>query len=623
MNRPGRTHRAIAAATLVAAATVVWVGEAKAQNRVETVDVSKPMAVPEQVETLSSEELDAEGVATVQEALLMLTGAQQVPGTGTSSQLSIDGLPSGYLTVMRDGVPIGRAVGGPNGPGLNLANLPIDPDSIERIDVKRGMGPSGTSGVIVNIVTKRDRSRASVTSRVGAHDGGVHRSEVTGTAFAPMGKWGANAEATLLDRNGADADGDGQTDSPSGQSVFAAAGLSWRDGTDSLQFESRFNTGDQRVDGGAGPLDDRIQTDEVSGALNGTWQGSWGRITHSTWGGRVQHDFEKIVRSNGFVRPKASTESYRLGQDARATFFAGSHDITVAGDFRGEWVSREGETGDFDDAFVGEAGLSVGERWYVNRHVELSARLRGAYAEPWGLAGEAEAGAGFNFGDGYFGNLTVSQTRRLPTTEELFLFFDHSEVGYAVVGNDQLGPEFLRSLATEWGYGAKKWKVSVGGFGHIIDNGIITTSAPGQGIGTFTYENGGRLYLAGVRAQAEAALGAGLRLRVAHTYQPLAQTEEGERVPLRSEHNYRAELIGTWFQGGLMARTWVDGQAFTATPPGSPPVPDFAQVNVGVRWRPVSWGEIGMDFRNLADVRDPTWGPVVGRFALLTVGMQM
>ena len=33
---------------------------------------------------------------------------------------------------------------------------------------------------------------------------------------------------------------------------------------------------------------------------------------------------------------------------------------------------------------------------------------------------------------------SVTQSRRLPTAEQLFLFFDHSDVGYQITANDNL-----------------------------------------------------------------------------------------------------------------------------------------------------------------------------------------
>ena len=130
--------------------------------------------VPGIVTVLESEELEALGFETVWEALAMVPGVQPVRDGAATPSLIVRGIQfpfnNGNVKILIDGVPLTREAAGINSTALNL---PIE--AIERIEVIRGPGSVIYGDFafmgIVNIVTKREGSRAHLRVEDDVYDG--------------------------------------------------------------------------------------------------------------------------------------------------------------------------------------------------------------------------------------------------------------------------------------------------------------------------------------------------------------------------------------------------------------------------------------------------------------------
>src|SRR3954468_15075268 len=122
---------------------------------------TSPDAVVSSVTTISGEDLRAQGIRFVQDALREVSGASVVQGGsyGAVSSLFLRGGESDYVKVLVDGVPV-------NQPGgtYNWANLTTD--NVDRIEVLRGPGSViyGSDAVtgVVQIFTRRGQGRLAV-----------------------------------------------------------------------------------------------------------------------------------------------------------------------------------------------------------------------------------------------------------------------------------------------------------------------------------------------------------------------------------------------------------------------------------------------------------------------------
>jgi len=220
---------------------------------------------------------------------------------------------------------------------------------------------------------------------------------------------------------------------------------------------------------------------------------------------------------------------------------------------------------------------------------------------------------------------TMSSTRRVPTPEELYLDFDHAEVGYRITGNPDLEPERLYSaqLSSVWNTRNKRFGLETQGFIHELDNTVLISTIPGTDA-LFSYENGGRARVMGGQLQLQLArLVADIDLIGNYTFLPFARDlDTQERLPQRARHAGRVELRRRWFNQRLELWTDVSARSGFAGPIGSPPATSNLIWGVGGRFVFNPQWNLLLDANNLLDQTDTTWGPQPGRYMLLSVNWQ-
>ena len=179
-----RTHLAAAAFLLLATAP------AAAQDR-DTIRLAEIVVTADRVPTpaarvvaattvLSGEQLRAQGIYFVDQALAQVPGAAVVPtgSHGGISSLFLRGGESDYTKVLIDGVPVNQAGG-----SFNFGTLSTD--NIERIEIVRGpasvlYGSDAVTGVI-NVITRQGRGAMQFTAGTRAGSHGTWRGEAGGS----------------------------------------------------------------------------------------------------------------------------------------------------------------------------------------------------------------------------------------------------------------------------------------------------------------------------------------------------------------------------------------------------------------------------------------------------------
>lgn len=584
---------------------------------------------PRRVESIDSQALEERNVETLGDAMAWISGATAIQPAGTATGVQVDGLPAGQLTVLRDGVPISRANGSPSGPLVDVDSIPVDPDTVERIEVYRGLGPGQSGGVVVNIVTRSGAEAPGVTLRgtLGAFDDSFYRRSANLSAEAPIGAgfW-IGASGRIKQRNEVDVNQDGRADTPERNDHGATLRLGWARDLNRLTAAFEFDEAETWSRGGANaPLDDRIDSEEYRTRITGRWWPSRRvQVTHASDFGRIERAFSKHVRESGFDRLKQRTSDLQTRQRAGLTYFFDDHELGGEADLSLNHVERTGETGTLDPETLLEVGLSLDERWYASDRLEIHGRVRGAYARLYGTGLSAELGAAYDLGAGFGVRSSVARTRRVPTAEELFLFFDHSEVGYRIEGNPALQPEILNSVRAGTTFRDKDRGLGVEfeGFGHVIQDGIVTTSLEGQN-DLFRSENSGELLTAGINASMQLTdIWGWAGVRASYTFLPVARDlAQDQDLTLRSTHSARFEVRGDWFSDRLHARTTVQARSALTVPEGSPGAPAYALVSSGVAWRFLPDSRIALDVENLLDQTNATWGPVPGFYGMLSLSI--
>lgn len=617
----------------------VIIPEVDVEAERESEEVDEPVG-PERADAVTDDDLARRQTWRLGDALDWLTSATKVDSTGTGSGLIVDGLPAAQLQVTEDGLPVSRPVGGPDGPAVNLDNVGLAGRGVERVELHRGMGPPGSgpaSGVVVEVHRAELDPGLGVALQTATRTAALRPLDTfpllaLGAGRATYGgdQFDLQLRGNFDRSDGVDVNGDGQLDSPDGRDFGVGARSVWRpteDAEGALVFDLSYTDG--VTEGAIGPMSvlrDVVDTRQVVGRVLGEWRSSSGlSVEHKSQFDVYGHQFSKRVLDGGFERLKADTGQLRFVQDVLAQQAFGRHLLGVETYGSVERIERTGETGELPTVERLHGGIGLSDTWMPTDSVEVAGRLWGDVHTDFEPGWMADVGAGWQVADAVELRASASRTRRLPTAEELFLFFDHSEIGYKVSGNPDLSPEKLWSgrIGVRLQPVDDKLQFDAEAYYHRLDD-LITTAQLADSTGaipTFTYTNiasahtaGGRLSL-GVRE-----LFWGVDARASYSYLPLAEDlDTGERLELRTHHQVLVELKRDWLDERL--QTWVDARSRTAlsVSAGSPEAPAYLLLGAGVGWQPSDSFLVRLDADNLLDQTNATWGPKMGVSVLASV----
>lgn len=590
-------------------------------------------------ERVDAETIDRRASWRLDEALSWLVGAQPVEQTSTGTGMIVEGLPASQLEVMSDGLPVSRPVGGPDGPATDLSAQDLSTQTIESLELHRGLGPLGSgpaSGVVVSV----DRGFLSEGTRASVRGSGQSAPMMLGqTPYRALrgaiaghhgfeSGWALGLEAGIDQRAPVDVNGDETMDLPTRELYRGTLRTQWKK-QDDQGLRLRADYDQSGVDAPIGPnaqLQDVVRTRRGAFGARGKWRPAtlW-TVEHKSQFDVYEHRFSKRVLQSDFLRLKSETTQFRTVHDVSATRLTGLHELGAELYGSLERIERAGETGDLEPVDRIHLGLSLADTWMPTEDIEVRARAWGDYHNDFGPSYMADLSAGWQITDAVLVRASGSRTRRLPTAEEMFLFFDHSEVGYQVQGNAELDPETMISARAGTAIGSDDWpaRFELDGYVHYLDD-LITTVDSGDSSGSipvFTYDNLSKARTAGLQARvvSEALVGE-LDIRASYSYLPLAEDiETGERLDLRTRHQATAEFVYGWLEDDL--ETWVDLRTRSAleVPEGSPAAPAYLLLGVGARWSPDDSLGIAVDLDNLLNQTNATWGPKPGLTAMLSI----
>jgi len=603
---------------------------------------------PVRTEVVTREEMERTHARTLQQALENVPGLQQREVLGKSGyELSLQGLSADQVLVLIDGLPITASTSST----VDLSQYLLD--DVERIEVVKGASSaqygSSAMGGVVNVITRRIPAGFGGTAAV---DVGSHgRQNDSGRSFDANDRHarfnlGGGGEHWRLGLSGDAVDNAGFGLHPSEfprqgdanrRQQLAARGEWLPDAGRRIWAEASHYTEDdtQRYNLYVPPANvpqrklEAITRDRVSGGAD--WRFANG-LRAQVKG--VHEDYDS--HSPGYSNEVLATDRYsrqrmqHLGTQfdlpawGRQLWMVGTdwHRETLAQTSNG--LSELGTAGNAErtstELFV-QNDILLSDRW------EVLLGLRGQHDSDFGGHWAPKVSVRGNLLDsgGWTGVLRASlgQGYRVPNLKERHYLFDHSTLGYRVVGNPNLKPESSNSLQLGGTLSqGERLTIDVNAFYNRVRDLIQTDLASAtvtDGIATYTYANVSRARTAGLEASAQWRATATLGLNAAYTY---TQTRDlGTGLELTRRPRSIVRLGADWrLQGAttlsLRARAQSDELVDTTTRARSPA---WATLDLALNHRigratTLFFGISNLTNRqrNFANTSD--YGPIAGRF---------
>lgn len=494
------------------------------------------------VEVVSRADLERTGAADLASVLTEHTGIELQGGMPSGAGVMLQGIGSERVLILLDGQPLAGRLAGT----FDIARIPVA--MIERVEVVKGaqstLYGSEAMGGVVNIITRAaaPEARALSASLTGT-TGMQGRLDGSARVAAVRGAWSASGDVGR--RAVRNAPGIPRDDGALAARLDGAFKLRWS--PDSLRAaelsvlaldeRQRWRTG-----GGFFSFSDNRQ-------LNARMGASWRRGRHRLAPGLSLSQQDHLARTSAFTLPIAGDTGQRqLQRIAQGEVIYGGTFSPRVGVDAGLQVRV-----DAIEAARVPGGLRshTSVEPFAQLDLAPTARMsivpgvRVTHSNIWGTQVIPRLAARATVSDRLTLRASVGDGFRAPDFKELYLFFQNTSAGYAVVGNTALRPEQSRSamLGADWatpgGY------VRAQAFRNAFDGFIETVivSAPDAPL-VFEYRNRDNGFTQGVELESGSNLtpSGSLRGEIGWSYLETRDQVTGRELLGRPMHAARAAL---------------------------------------------------------------------------------
>ncbi len=534
---------------------------------------------PVRTEVVDAQEIEQTHARDLSEALEDVPGLQLRKIIGKSgNQVWLQGLDGDRVLVLIDG----QAVPASTNSTADLSQ--IGTSDIERIEIVKGatsaLYGSSAMGGVVNVITRQpDRPFGYRLQLDGgtyaAHntDGGSGLLHLAGRVQRMAERYHWQLSTDVRSSDGFDLDTDTfTTEGDAGEKINLDARLGWTpDATNEWyiapayyqeDLEHRFTTpAPGQPDGVTRKLKlEAAARSHIS--LGGNHQPAgdqlaWS-VAHDSWRDTTQQDALATVEVDQERRARFDQSRFEMQWD-RAV---GEWQLLTAGVLLGReelrQTKRESGTtlAEVPDASRTNAEVYLQDDLFLSETWELVPGLRLQQDSDFGdfLAPKINLMAGFWRDEPVQGRLRIGYGRgyRVPNLKERFFEFDHSTLGYQVLGNPDLQPEQSDSLQLGIEFFANtRWRFDLNLFRNeirdLIDTDIDSVTA--DGIRLFRFQNVARARTQG--AELTGSLGVGSSLRVGFSYLRLEarDLDTNQVLAQRPEDQIKLSLdwqVGPW-----------------------------------------------------------------------------
>ncbi len=526
---------------------------------------------PVRVEVVSREEIEKTHARNLKEALEDVPALSLKPIHGkTGFEAWLQGFDADRVLVLWNGEPLTPSTGS----AVDLTQIATA--DIERIEIVKGatsaLYGSSAMGGVINVITRRpERPFAYWVSLDGGSYGEKDRGGDPIAARTLSAGWSLAADAASLQLHASLREGNGYALDPDSFRTEGAAGskrnldlrLSWRPsaetefylaprlyreavsnnvldiapGTGEIRRKKRERARRTHVTAGF------VRDSRRGGRLHGWWMvDRWRNLTQQDALATPEVDQERLARMDWTRAELQWDRPWGDWQVVTAGLVLGSATLNQYQDRLGQ--SRTVEVDDKERRFAEvylQHDLFLGERWELVPGLRLQEDSDfGFYAAPkfslrftpsWPAEGASQL------------RLALGRGYRVPNLKERFYVFDHSQLGYMVLGNRGLQPERSDSvqLGIEWRRPGG-FRLDLNLFHHrirdLIETRLDAARSARLGLDVFTYQNYSRARIQGLESEVRQAFGP-LRMRLGYTWLESEDLESGKTLRGRPRHQLK------------------------------------------------------------------------------------
>ncbi|MDY7026614.1 MAG: TonB-dependent receptor, partial [Pseudomonadota bacterium] len=171
--------------------------------------------------------------------------------------------------------------------------------------------------------------------------------------------------------------------------------------------------------------------------------------------------------------------------------------------------------------------------------------------------------------------LSLGNGYRTPNLKESYFLFDHSNLGYMVVGNPNLEPESSWSAQASYQLFSREWEANAAIFYHDINDLIVTELSERQdGIAIYSYQNINQAQTYGVELSGQFQLNTQMSLNASYTSLQSKNIKTGKTLVNRPEHVIKAGIeLGLFNQktqlsvlGAYQSKEYLDSENSKTSP---------------------------------------------------------
>ncbi|MEN9465354.1 MAG: hypothetical protein RL217_1535 [Pseudomonadota bacterium] len=613
---------------------------------------------PVRTEVVSRYELDHTHARSLKEALENVPGLQLREIHGKSGyEASLQGLSSDQLLILIDGMPLAASTGS----SVDLNQLAVA--DIERIEIIKGAASaqygSSAMGGVINIITRQ--AEAGLRSTL-SYDAGSYGKQNIGEKTSDIAQHHASASleggnqtlkarlsADLRNNQGFDANpGTWVRQGDDSERTQYAGQLTWhiQDGAFLAAEVQQFQENDKQwLPETSGLLPNKYEDIErLRVNLNAGYRFAGGAVLNAK---ALQEDYrsDSYKQNLGYVpfdkrHMRLDTDFLSLQLDLPSTFLGMTrHQWQIGSDLRRERLTqiKDGvaEIGSQGQAARENYEVFVQDDYFFSENGELVLGLRVQNDSDFGLHSSPKAALKYRAFEAndqqVLLRISVGTGYRVPNLKERYYTFDHSSIGYVVMGNPDLDPETSVSYQAGvlWQISAQQ-SVDINAFYNDIQ-GLIQTdknsSGTINGAAVYRYQNIDSARTFGLESVYNNQLNPSLRLNLSHTYTQAHNQSTGEKLTQKPEHIARVGLdYQAWDRLSLGLRGRFQSRELAATAPkvwspswysldlkasyqATPALRAFAGVD--------NLTQIQRDFSSGTD-----FGPIAGRFIYLGLQLQ-